>query len=280
MGTPAEALVDHPAVIVPPAQALLPVQRRQHILEFLQRHGAATLQQLAYALGVSVSTLRRDLDALAEERVLDRTHGGAILRHPQYSTFEPDAHAAAELSMREKRAIAHAAAAMIKPNQSVIFDSGSTTLEAARAVLARNIPLVCVTNDVEIAKVLGSSSLMQVHVLGGRMRCNTNTLLGDAVIQASRALRADVLLMGVHAVTEDVLSETSPELASVKQALIQAANRRCLLVDSSKFRPRAFASVCTLADIDEVFTDDGISHEDLERLRAASPRLTLAEHLA
>mgnify|MGYP000237462926 CR=1 FL=1 len=83
---------------------LLPVQRRNHIADFLQHHGAVTLQQLADALHVSLSTLRRDLDALAEEGVVERTHGGAILKHQQYSTFEPDFAAASEGTPYGKRA--------------------------------------------------------------------------------------------------------------------------------------------------------------------------------
>ena len=131
--------------------SLLPAQRRQRIVEFLRRHGAVTLVQLEQALGVSISTLRRDLDALAAEGEVDRTHGGALLRHQGYSAFEPDAHAAGELSPREKQAIGQAAAAALEPRQSVIFDSGSTVLEAARAAVQRHIPLTAVTNDLAIA---------------------------------------------------------------------------------------------------------------------------------
>ena len=139
---------------------LLPVQRRNRIAEFLHHHGAVTLQQLAEALHVSLSTLRRDLDTLAEEGVVERTHGGAILKHQQYSTFEPNIAAARDLSPREKRLVGDAAAASLVPGQSVIFDSGSTVLEAAKAVVARKIELVAVTNDIEIAQILNSSPLI------------------------------------------------------------------------------------------------------------------------
>ena len=157
---------------------LLPALRRQRIAEFLHHHGAVTLQQLAEALHVSLSTLRRDLDALAEEGVVERTHGGAILRHLQYSTFEPNIAAARDLSPREKRLVGAAAADSLVPGQSVIFDSGSTVLEAARAVVARKIPIVAVTNDIEIAQVLNGSPLVQVHIFGGQLRPGSNTVVG------------------------------------------------------------------------------------------------------
>ena len=254
---------------------LLPALRRQRIAEFLHHHGAVTLQQLAEALHVSLSTLRRDLDALAEEGIVERTHGGAILRHLQYSTFEPNIAAARDLSPREKRLVGAAAADSLVPGQSVIFDSGSTVLEAARAAAQRNIPLTAVTNTLAIAQVLGASSLVQVHVLPGRLRHGSNTLTGDVLIDAARAIAADVLLMGAHAITDGILSETAPEVAAVKRALMQAAAVKRLLVDSSKFRPRAFMRVAAATQMDEIVTDDGAPAEEVRKLRSAGVAVTL-----
>ena len=256
---------------------LLPAQRRQRIVDFLQRHGAVTISQLEQALGASLSTLRRDLDALAAEGIVDRTHGGALLRQQAhaYSTFEPETAAAAELSPREKAAIGQAAAEMIEPRQSVIFDSGTTVLEAARAVVKRGIALTAVTNDLGIAQVLAQSPLVQVHVLGGALRPGSPTVMGQTLITQASALRADLLLMGAHAVTIDVISETTAELASVKRALIEAANTRCLLVDSSKFRPRAFMQVASLTEMQALITDSALPAAEEERLRALPLRLSI-----
>jgi DeoR family transcriptional regulator of aga operon len=257
------------------ATPLLPAQRRQRIVEFLRRHGAVTLQQLEQALRVSMSTLRRDLDALAADGEVDRTHGGALLRHQEYSTFEPDHTAAAELSPLEKQAIGRAAADELLPRQSVMFDSGSTVLEAARAAVQRNIPLTAVTNNLAIAQLLGSSPLIQVHVLGGVLRQGGNTLTGDALIDGARAIGVDVLLMGIHAVTEGELTETAPEVAAVKRALLKGAASKRLLVDSSKFRPRTFMRVASATEFDEIITDEGIPEEEIERMRGLGVKLTL-----
>ncbi|MDB5895422.1 MAG: hypothetical protein JWQ88_2953 [Rhodoferax sp.] len=254
--------------------SLLPSQRRDRIVDFLRRHGAVTLQQLAQAMDASVSTLRRDLDALEADGVLDRTHGGALLRQQHYSTFEPDPVAAAELSPREKRAIGYAAAAELEPGQSVIFDSGSTVMEAARAALERRIELVAVTNDLAVAQLLGASPHIRVHVLGGMLRRGSNTMMGDEVLSGARQIRADVLLMGAHAVTDGVLSETDPEVAAVKRALMQAATTRRLLVDASKFRPRAFMTICQVAEFAAVITDSGVPAPAIEGLQQAGVRVT------
>ena len=260
--------------------SLLPAQRRQRIVEFLRRHGAVTLLQLEQALDVSISTLRRDLDALAAEGEVDRTHGGALLRHQGYSAFEPDTLAASELSPREKLAIGMAAAAALEPRQSVIFDSGSTVLEAARAAVQRNIPLTAVTNDLAIAQLLGAGALVQVHVLGGVLRPGSSTLIGEGLIESVRAIHADVLLCGAHAVTDGVLTETSREVAAVKRALLKAASSKRLLVDASKFRPRTFMQVALVSEFDEVITDDGVPPDEAERLRALGLKLTLAKRVS
>ena len=259
----------------PAGVVLMPAQRRQLIVDFLHRHGAVTLAQLSQALDASVSTLRRDLDALAAEGVVDRTHGGALLRQQGYSSFEPDALAAGDLSPREKQAIGRAAADALQPHQSVIFDSGSTVLEAARAAVARQLPLTAATNDLVIAQVLGSSAQIQVHVLGGVLRHGSATLMGDALVQATQAIHADVLLCGAHALCEGVLSETSSAVAAAKRALISAATHRRLLVDSSKFRPHAFMRVAPLTLFEEVITDEGAPEEELARLRDAGLKVTV-----
>lgn len=256
---------------------LMPVQRRQRIVDFLQRHGAVTVAQLEQALGASVSTLRRDLDALAADGTVDRTHGGAVLRQQAaaYSTFEPETEAAAELSPAEKAAIGQAAADALTPRQSVIFDSGTTVLEAARAAARRGIPLTAVTNDLAIAQVLGQSPLIQVHVLGGVLRAGSPTVLGHPLAEQVAGLQAELLIMGAHAVTGEVMSETSAEVAAAKQALMRSANQRWLLVDASKFRPRAFARIGSLSEIDALYTDRQIPGAEEERLRA----LPLALHV-
>jgi len=261
------------------ASPLLPAQRRQRIVDFLQRHGAVTIGQLEQALSASISTLRRDLDALAAEGVVDRTHGGALLRQqaPAYSTFEPDTEAAAELSPHEKAAIGQAAAEMLVPRQTVIFDSGTTTLEAARAAVRRGIPLTAVTNDLAIAQALGQSPQVQVHMLGGVLRPGSPTVIGQALADQAGAMRAELLMMGAHAVTENVISETSAEVAAVKQALMRAARKRVLLVDASKFRPRAFMQVARLQEIDALVTDAGLSATEEERLRALPLQLTVVK---
>ena len=270
-------LPQHPMNTQLTASPLMPAQRRQRIIDFLQRHGAVTIGQLEQALGASLSTLRRDLDSLDAEGIVDRTHGGALLRQqaPAYSTFEPATDAAAELSPREKAAIGLAAAQILVAHQSVIFDSGTTVLEAARAAVQRGIPLTAVTNDLAIAQVLGQSPLIHLYVLGGVLRPGSPTITGQPLMEQANALHVELLLMGAHAVTQEVMSETSADVAAVKQALMRAAKQRILLVDSSKFRPRAFMQVGRLQDVNGIITDRNLPAAEQEFLRTLPLNLTL-----
>ena len=96
-----------------------------------------------------------------------------------------------------------------------------------------------------------------------------------ALIASAATLHADVLLCGAHALTDGLITETSPEVAAAKRALLRAARTRRLLVDASKFRPRTFMQVATLDEIDELICDDGLAVEEADRLRAMGKRLTL-----
>ena len=147
--------------------------------------------------------------------------------------------------------------------------------EAARAAAQRNIPLTAVTNDLAVAQALGGASQVKVHVFGGILRPGSYTLLGDSVIQSATNIGVDVLLLGAHAVTGDVLTETAADVGAVKRAWLRAARAKRLLVDSSKFRPRAFMRVASLSELDEIITDSGIGKEAADQMRKLGVQLTI-----
>ena len=100
-------------------------------------------------------------------------------------------------------------------------------------------------------------------------------LLSQQLTDDARAIRADVLFLGAHAVSETTISETSTEVAAVKRTLMKSANSCRLLIDSSKFRPRVFMTVCSFDELDEIITDEGAPQEELERIRSAGVKLTV-----
>src|SRR6266851_2290681 len=255
----------------------IPEQRRGLVLEFLLQHGTASIQELSDAFGASASTVRRDLEKLEEEGHVRRTHGGAVLCSAAHSTFEPDAAVAAQISHAEKSAIGRVAAHLLSEGDSVILDSGSTVLAAAKVAVERRIALTAVTNDLGIGQVLASSEKIRVVVLGGSVRRGSLTLVGEPGQSFIADIHADVAFIGTHAISNRLLTETSIETASIKRAMIAAARRVVLLADSTKFRSAAFYKICDVTAVHEVITDSGAGPHLLAELRDAGLKVTVVE---
>lgn len=259
---------------------LIPAQRHARLLEILGVKRAASVHELAELVGGSESTVRRDLEYLAERGALVRSFGGAAINEAATSTFEPDSEIAEHIEHAEKQAIGRYAAQHIAAGQSVIFDSSSTVLEAARAFVERKIPATGVTNDLGIARVLASAAgagSVQLVVLGGTVRPRSATLLGEAAERQLAELHVDLALMGTHAITRDLLSETSLEVARVKRAMIKAARRTIVLADHSKFRDPAFATICRAADVSAVMTTRRSDADALAALQESGVEIFLTD---
>lgn len=256
---------------------LIPAERHARLLEILRVRRAASINELADLLGGSASTVRRDLEYLAERGALVRSFGGAALNEATASTFEPDAEIAEYLERDEKQAIGRFAAGLVEPDQSVIFDSSSTVLEAARAFVERSVPATAVTNDLGIARVLGTARGARVVVLGGTLRPRSGTLVGESAEHLLRDLHVDLALLGTHAITGDVLTETSLEVARVKRAMIGAARRTIVLADHTKFREPAFATICRASEISGVITTRKADRAALAQLRDAGIDVQIAD---
>lgn len=238
---------------------MLPAKRRAKILEVLRREKMASIKDLSDVLGISVSTVRRDVEYLAESGHLSRTHGGAMVQDTHFTTFEPEPEIATAMEGAAKTAIGRRAAELILPGQTVIFDSGTTTMAAAKAARARGIGFTAFTNDLGIATVLSGNPAIQTHISAGYVRPGTGTLLGAAAVQSVGRLRADLAFIGTHAMTVDDVSDTSIELAEIKRAIISATDKAILLVDSSKMDHRAFCAFGRTSELALIITDSRIA---------------------
>ncbi len=254
---------------------LIPAQRRAFMLEHIRKRGAASIQELSEAIGISLSTVRRDLEHLEERGYLERSHGGALIQKQLQSTFEPEAAITAEFDRPEKELIGLAAAATLHSGASVIFDSSSTVLAAARAAVERDIPLTAVTNDLGIGQALSASSTVRLLVLGGTVRPGSLTVVGEPGQSFLSNLSADVAFIGTHAISGHALTETSLEAAAMKRAMIAAARRVVLLADASKFGAAAFCRICDVTMVHELITDDRADPAQIERLRDLGLTLTI-----
>jgi DeoR/GlpR family transcriptional regulator of sugar metabolism len=254
---------------------LIPAKRRALILEHLRSNGAASIQELAEAIGGSQSTIRRDLEHLTTLGYLERTHGGALLMTPMRATFEGEFALNAQMQPAQKQAIGAEAAKRLSPRDSVIFDSSSTVMECVKAAAGLSIPLMVVTNSLEIALLGSNVGTWRVIVPGGTIRQNTTHLTGEPGEAFFRTVHADVLVTGTHAITGTLLTDASLEVAALKRAMVKSAQRRILVADSSKFRPPAFCAFGDLTDMSEVITDDGIEPAHLDLLRSLDIKTTV-----
>ncbi|WP_417827787.1 DeoR/GlpR family DNA-binding transcription regulator [Thalassospira sp.] len=245
---------------------MLPAKRRARIIEFLRREEMASLKELAERLDMSVSTIRRDVEYLCSTGHLTRTHGGAMMNVSAHKGFEPEAAISSELESDAKLRIGRYAAGLVQPGQTVLVDSGTTTLAAANALIDRDIPFTAFTNDLAIASVFSHSRSINTFVAGGNVRPGSSTLLGASAVRTVEQLRADIAIIGAHSVSTDGLSDTSIELCEIKRAIISAAEFTVLLADSSKFFSRSFSLFGNLEEIDLIITDDRINPEVIKEL--------------
>ena len=253
----------------------IPAERHARILEYLSRHGAASIHSIAAEISASTSTVRRDLDELTERGYLERSHGGAALRSRNLTTFEPSREIAERLALTEKIAIGTYAASLVESGQSVIFNSSSTVHEAARAVAARDVAFTAITTDLGIAQELNSAPRVRVIVPGGTMRKESLTLMGEPGLGLLATLKVEMAFIGIHSLAGLKASETSLEIAAMKRALIVASQRVVLLADSNKFSNPAFCEVAKIDVFNELITDDRISDELRHALRERGVGVTV-----
>jgi len=247
--------------------------RAEKIAGLLGRREEVSVAELAETFGVAAMTIRRDLDALAREGRVTRTHGGALLAAPGAATFEFEDRRQSHPA--EKRAVARAAAEMIEPGMTVILDTGTTTLELAR--LLGGIPdLTVVTSSLAIASALFAVPGIELTLLGGTVNRSSPDLSGVLTVDNLKTLHADVAFVGADGADANGYSTSSMDIAQVSRAIIGSADRKILLADSSKFGTRAFVRIARWDALDHVIVDDGLPARPRRWLKKAVKKLTLA----
>ncbi len=234
-------------------------QRRKKIAELLNQRGECAVEELVAHFKVSGMTIRRDLQALVNERRAFRTHGGAAAA-PR-ATFEFAFLDRLRTHEKVKEAIGIRAAELVKDGQSVLLDSGTTTLAAARALKSRK-QLTVITNSLPIACELQYCDQIQVVLLGGILRKETPDLIGALAEANVEQLKVDVALVGVDAIdVKGNAYNASMSEARLLGKMIESATQVYVLADSSKFGRTALVRVGHLASWKGLITDPGISPE-------------------
>ena len=251
-------------------------RRLNDLLELLAADGQLTVQRAAGALGVSAATVRRDFDDLAAQQMLTRIRGGAVARGV---TYDLPLRYKTERHPTEKHRIAAVAAAMVRPGQVAGLNGGTTTTEVARALAVRADlqsgdplapALTVVTNALNIAAELAVRQHIKIVATGGVARPQSYELTGPLATGVLEQVTLDVAILGVDGI-DAVAGATAHHEgeASINRLMGRQARQVIIVADSSKVGQRAFARICTPAEIDVLVTDAGIAAEDAARLQDA-----------
>ncbi|MER6738087.1 DeoR/GlpR family DNA-binding transcription regulator [Streptomyces puniciscabiei] len=249
---------------------MLAERRHQLILRALRSAGPASVTDLSEQLGVSPATVRRDLVKLAEDGLLTRVHGGAVVEEGDQPFAE-----VAEVRVAEKDAIAARAAAMVTDGQSVLLDIGTTAYRLARRLHGRRLTVI--TGNLVVYEELADDEGIELVLLGGMVRREYRSLAGFLTEDNLRQLHADWLFLGTSGVRPggQVMDATVVEVP-VKRAMIKSGDKVVLLADSAKFPGTGMARVCGPEDLDVVVTDAPVDPVTRSSLQEAGVEVVLA----
>lgn len=244
---------------------MLTAERRRSIMRILQRDGQVLASELSKTMHVSEDTIRRDLRELAASGVLQRVHGGAL--PPSLATIE-------SFTMRQqqepatKAAIAQAAVRLIRQDQVIILDGGTTPLQVAHH-LPRDLRATVITHSLPIALALAEYPSIEVVIIGGKLYKREQIAVGAATIEAFHNIRADLCFLGITCLHPEIgISTLDLEESYVKRAMIKCAAEVVALASAEKLGTAAPYIFGPLSDLTHLVTERSVSDETLQPYRA------------
>lgn len=242
-------------------------ERRLKIAEIISKDKSISVSELSKLFNVSESTIRRDLHVLEEKGFIQRTHGGAILKTGTH--YEPAFFEKEEVELEAKRKIGKIAASLIEEGDTILLDSGTTTLEIARNL--KNMRLTVVTNSPLIAIELSKYEDIELIVTGGIQRWRTKALVGPIAEMVIKQFKVDKAFIGTNAISfEDGLMTPDLIEANTKKTMIEVASEVYVVADHSKFGKKSFVKFADLKDITAIITDDEIDYEVVKKYEQAN----------
>ncbi len=234
---------------------MLMAERQLKIINIIKKKGSVQVDTLANELNVSTMTIRRDLEKLDEDGVIERCHGGAVYK--QEITYEDKL----TTNMQEKEALATICASFVKEGDAVYLDAGTTTFEIAKRIM--NIDNITVlSNDLEIVRLLRNSNV-ELIICGGTVQKSTGSIYGYYAIHMLEHMKFDIGFFGTAAIDEklNVMTPTADK-AFLKKQIVGQCQQSFIVADKSKFNRRALTYVNSLTDYTYVVTDYEFNEEE------------------
>lgn len=231
------------------------IDRQNKIMEIVRQKGTVSVNELTLLLNVSPATIRRDLEQLEQEHSLRRIFGGAI--DSNKIGFEPSYLERLRDCPIEKKAIARAAASLIKPGEIVALDPGTTTTQVAHE-LVNTRPLTVITSSLAIGHIFAELDTEDITVImpGGILRSKTYSLVGSACEDGIRNYRCDKAIIACHSLMVDRGAMNTNLLAlGAKKALVSVSEKVIIAADHTKFKATGLATFAEIDEIDTIITD-------------------------
>lgn len=251
------------------------VERRKKILNMLETNGQVFVHELSEEFEVSEVTIRNDLELFESKGLLIRSRGGAMIVENSvgidFQLSDKD-----KMNFSEKKRIGKKAADLVNSGDTIILDSGTTTMEIAKN-LNSSKSINVITNALNIANELIKSQNVNIIVPGGTLRKNSHSLVGPLAEKSMRNFYVDKLFLGVDGfdINEGAFTPNIEE-ASLNQIMIEITKEVILVADSSKFKRRSLAFICPTKKINVVITDEKLSKEDRNWLMDQNIKLIIA----
>ncbi len=248
--------------------------RLEQIMDYLKGHNLVTVDQLVTITNASPATIRRDLIKLDQEGVISRSHGGVTLN--RFIPSQPTTLEKMQRNLSEKHAIACAAASLVKAGDAIVLDAGTTMIEFARQLT--HLPLRVITSDLHIALFLSEFKQIEVTIIGGRIDDSSQSCIGDHGRKLLQGIWPDLAFVSCNGWDlEKGITSPTEEKAALKRALIDNAQRRVLLADSSKYGAWSLFNVARLDSLTDIVTDGQLGDDIRQKLAVLPARLTIAE---
>jgi DeoR family transcriptional regulator of aga operon len=243
---------------------LITIDRRFKILDILNSHGQVAVNELSKTFNVSEVTIRNDLSHLEEKGFLIKTRGGAL--KIQRVGIDQHLNEKAKINSKDKRAIGKKAAEIVNDNDTIIIDSGTTTVELAKNLTGKK-NLTVVTNALNIASQLINDDI-RVIVLGGMLRSNSLSLIGPIAENSIKNFYCDKCFIGVDGIdsTSGIFTPI-PEEANLNKLMIENSKELIVLTDSSKFKRKSFGFIAPISKVSMIITDSKIPEDEFKNLQ-------------
>ncbi|MBM7551513.1 DeoR/GlpR family DNA-binding transcription regulator [Thalassobacillus pellis] len=255
------------------------VERRNKIKHILKEKRSVKVADLVKEFKVSEETIRRDLSSLEKDGLVQKNYGGAILTEDlsmDFSLIPPVGQRQFHFS-KEKDKIGKAAAELVKDNQIVIMDAGSTTWYSARHL--KNVEnLMVISNALNVVEEVSKNDSISIYLLGGKLKRNSMSVFGPQTETELEKYNADYVFLGTSGISKNQGFTTSDLYeAEIKQAMVAAGEKKVLLADHSKLKRPGLISFCSFSDIDILITSELADKQVLKAIEKCGVEIIVCE---